>query len=56
MLGRILMGHLKKKTHSSLRLIMEIIIHNQCPLTLSGGLQINSVLMAKERLPIPTGS
>lgn len=35
---------------------MEIIIHNQCPLALSGGLWINSVLMGKERPPIPISS
>lgn len=28
---------------------MEIIIHNQCPLTLSAGLWINIVLMAEEK-------
>lgn len=32
---------------------MEIIIHNQCPLTLSAGLWINTVLMAEEKPAIP---
>lgn len=43
------MGHLKRRIHSSLRTIMEIIIHNQCPLTLSARLWINIVLMAEEK-------
>lgn len=32
---------------------MEIIIHNQCPLTLSAGLWINIVLIAEEKPAIP---
>lgn len=47
--GMVSVGHLKRKTHSSFMMIMEIIIHNQCPLTLSAGLWINSVLAAEER-------
>lgn len=53
MQGTISMGHLKRRIHSSLRTIMEIIIHNQCPLTLSAGLWINIVLMAEEKPAIP---
>lgn len=49
MQGTMSMGHLKRRIHSSLRTIMEIIIHNQCPLTLSAGLWINIVLMAEEK-------
>lgn len=53
MQGTILMGHLKRRIRSSLRTIMEIIIHNQCPLTLSAGLWINIVLMAEGKPAIP---